>query len=143
MIRAAVGEGQPRSTHSGQAANVPFGESGRKSLCFSVWRNAADALGLGVKPCRNFGFWQPTAGDEFGRTQRGNNNAYCQDNEISWLNWDWGAEDQELHNFAQVGAKAAAAVHEPNISPSTKSRSQVDCSRAMSMKMARRIFRLS
>jgi isoamylase len=28
------------------------------------------------------------AGDELGRTQRGNNNAYCQDNEISWLDWD-------------------------------------------------------
>ena len=28
------------------------------------------------------------AGDEWGRTQRGNNNAYCQDNEISWLEWD-------------------------------------------------------
>jgi len=28
------------------------------------------------------------AGDEMGRTQRGNNNAYCQDNEISWLDWD-------------------------------------------------------
>ena len=28
-----------------------------------------------------------TAGDEFGRTQRGNNNAYCQDNEISWMDW--------------------------------------------------------
>jgi isoamylase len=28
------------------------------------------------------------AGDEIGHTQRGNNNAYCQDNEISWLNWD-------------------------------------------------------
>ncbi len=27
------------------------------------------------------------SGDEFGRTQRGNNNAYCQDNEISWLDW--------------------------------------------------------
>ena len=27
------------------------------------------------------------AGDEFGRTQQGNNNAYCQDNEISWLDW--------------------------------------------------------
>lgn len=27
-------------------------------------------------------------GDEFGRTQQGNNNAYCQDNEISWLDWD-------------------------------------------------------
>src|SRR5262249_32950075 len=28
------------------------------------------------------------AGDELGRTQRGNNNAWCQDNEISWLDWD-------------------------------------------------------
>jgi isoamylase len=28
------------------------------------------------------------AGDEFGRTQKGNNNAYCQDNEISWLDWE-------------------------------------------------------
>jgi len=28
------------------------------------------------------------AGDEMGRTQQGNNNAYCQDNEISWVNWD-------------------------------------------------------
>jgi pullulanase/glycogen debranching enzyme len=37
------------------------------------------------------------AGDEFGRTQRGNNNAYCQDNEISWL--DWSAVDSELLAF--------------------------------------------
>jgi len=29
-----------------------------------------------------------TAGDEFGRTQQGNNNAYCQDNAISWVDWD-------------------------------------------------------
>ncbi|MCC9175646.1 glycogen debranching protein GlgX [Arthrobacter sp. zg-Y179] len=29
-----------------------------------------------------------TAGDEIGRSQRGNNNAYCQDNELSWLHWD-------------------------------------------------------
>ena len=27
-------------------------------------------------------------GDEIGRTQQGNNNAYCQDNEISWFDWD-------------------------------------------------------
>ena len=27
-------------------------------------------------------------GDELGRTQRGNNNAYCQDNEISWMDWE-------------------------------------------------------
>ena len=29
-----------------------------------------------------------SGGDEIGRTQRGNNNAYCQDNEISWMHWD-------------------------------------------------------
>jgi isoamylase len=33
------------------------------------------------------------AGDEFGRTQQGNNNAYCQDNEISWLDWE-GIDDE-------------------------------------------------
>ncbi len=33
------------------------------------------------------------AGDEFGRTQQGNNNAYCQDNDISWI--DWQARDSE------------------------------------------------
>ncbi len=37
------------------------------------------------------------AGDEFGRTQQGNNNAYCQDNEISWLNWD--EKDDSLLEF--------------------------------------------
>jgi glycogen operon protein len=33
------------------------------------------------------------AGDERGRTQRGNNNAYCQDNELSWIDWEHGQED--------------------------------------------------
>lgn len=37
------------------------------------------------------------AGDEIGKTQHGNNNAYCQDNEISWL--DWQHADQEFQNF--------------------------------------------
>ena len=37
------------------------------------------------------------AGDEFGRTQRGNNNAYCQDSEISWL--DWAAIDDDERAF--------------------------------------------
>jgi len=39
------------------------------------------------------------AGDEFGRTQNGNNNAYCQDNEISWLDWD--NADEDLLSFTQ------------------------------------------
>ncbi|MDR1798367.1 MAG: glycogen debranching protein GlgX, partial [Bifidobacteriaceae bacterium] len=36
------------------------------------------------------------AGDEFGRTQRGNNNAYCQDSPISWLNWDLTDTQRDL-----------------------------------------------
>jgi isoamylase len=36
------------------------------------------------------------AGDEFGRTQHGNNNPYCQDNEISWINWDLKPWQQDL-----------------------------------------------
>ncbi|MDE2383346.1 MAG: glycogen debranching enzyme [Alphaproteobacteria bacterium] len=38
-----------------------------------------------------------TAGDEFGRTQNGNNNAYCQDNETTWL--DWSRRDQKLIDY--------------------------------------------
>jgi glycogen operon protein len=38
-----------------------------------------------------------TAGDEFGRTQQGNNNAYAQDNETTWL--DWEGRDRTLENF--------------------------------------------
>ncbi|MBW4464560.1 MAG: glycogen debranching protein GlgX [Pegethrix bostrychoides GSE-TBD4-15B] len=38
-------------------------------------------------------------GDELGRSQRGNNNGYCQDNEISWFNWDLINGNQDLVNF--------------------------------------------
>jgi isoamylase len=40
-------------------------------------------------------------GDEFGRTQRGNNNAYCQDNEISWLNWQRNEAQNRLFEFTR------------------------------------------
>ena len=36
------------------------------------------------------------AGDEMGRTQQGNNNAYCQDNDISWVQWDLSDEQRDL-----------------------------------------------
>jgi glycogen operon protein len=41
------------------------------------------------------------AGDELGRTQHGNNNAYCQDNEISWVNWSMDEEARSMFEFAQ------------------------------------------
>jgi isoamylase len=57
--------------------------------------------------CRNFlttlflsqGMPMLLGGDEFGRTQNGNNNAYCQDNEISWFNWQ--RRDNQLFEFTK------------------------------------------
>jgi glycogen operon protein len=41
------------------------------------------------------------AGDEMGRTQGGNNNAYCQDNEISWVDWDLATKSAGLIAFVK------------------------------------------
>jgi glycogen operon protein len=51
------------------------------------------------------------AGDEFGRTQRGNNNAYCQDNEISWLDWAQ-AQSPEGEALARYVARLLRIRHE-------------------------------
>jgi glycogen operon protein len=47
----------------------------------------------------SFGVPMLLGGDEFGRTQGGNNNAYCQDNETSWF--DWSATDEQLMAFTK------------------------------------------
>jgi glycogen operon protein len=52
-----------------------------------------------------------SGGDEMGRTQLGNNNAYCQDNEISWTNWSLDAAARELLAFTQ--RLIALRRHEP------------------------------
>ncbi|MET7436078.1 MULTISPECIES: glycogen debranching protein GlgX [Streptomyces] len=51
-------------------------------------------------------------GDELGRTQRGNNNAYCQDNEISWVDWDLTDEQRALAEFTRclIALRAAHPV---------------------------------
>ncbi|MFF0383137.1 glycogen debranching protein GlgX [Streptomyces sp. NPDC004286] len=47
-------------------------------------------------------------GDELGRTQGGNNNAYCQDNEVSWIDWDLDPEQRALADFTRrlIGLRA-------------------------------------
>ena len=49
-------------------------------------------------------------GDEFRRSQRGNNNAYCQDNEISWVDWSLLQRNSEVFQFA-CGAFALRRAH--------------------------------
>ena len=69
--------------------------------------NDESIVALRQKQVRNFlatlflsqGVPMIVAGDELGRSQGGNNNAYCQDNEISWLNWEKG--DSDLLTFSK------------------------------------------
>ncbi len=66
-----------------------------------------DILALRDRQVRNFlvtlffsqGIPMLLAGDELGRTQRGNNNSYCQDNEISWVDWDAAVARADLIEF--------------------------------------------
>ncbi|HEX5871240.1 MAG TPA: glycogen debranching protein GlgX, partial [Longimicrobium sp.] len=44
-------------------------------------------------------------GDEMGRTQHGNNNAYAQDNELAWVHWDLGERDREMLEFTRRVAR--------------------------------------
>jgi isoamylase len=66
-----------------------------------------DVLALRSRQCRamlttlllSFGVPMLLGGDEMGRTQQGNNNAYCQDNEIAWV--DWAQPDTALRDFTR------------------------------------------
>ena len=40
-------------------------------------------------------------GDEFGRSQHGNNNTFCQDNELTWYDWRWDTEQRALHAYTK------------------------------------------
>jgi glycogen operon protein len=60
------------------------------------------AMNMMVTLCLSSGSPMITAGDERGRTQRGNNNAYCQDNEVSWV--DWRPDDAWLDVYEVVKA---------------------------------------
>ena len=65
------------------------------ALRFRMMRNAAAVLFC------SRGTPMFLAGDEFGNTQFGNNNSYCQDNEISWLDWGLLEKNRELFEFFQ------------------------------------------
>jgi glycogen operon protein len=82
------------------------GESHNRSWNCGVEGETDDAAinALRLKQQRNFittlmvsqGVPMLAHGDELGRTQRGNNNVYAQDNEISWVNWDLDADQKDL-----------------------------------------------
>lgn len=83
------GESHNRSWNCG--AEGPTDDPGIRALREKQKRNFLTTLFLSQ------GVPMLVAGDEISRTQHGNNNAYCQDNEISWINWD--TADKELLGF--------------------------------------------
>jgi glycogen operon protein len=89
--------------------NNQDGDDHNNSYNFGVEGPAKDQkiLWLREKQQRNFlatlmfsqGVPMISHGDEYGRTQKGNNNAYCQDNDIAWFNWNWNESQQQLFEF--------------------------------------------
>lgn len=87
------------------------GESHNRSSNCGVEGDTDDAaiLALRARQRRNFmvtlllsqGVPMILAGDEMGRTQQGNNNTYCQDNELNWLPWELDESERELLKFVQ------------------------------------------
>jgi glycogen operon protein len=98
--------------------NEANGEDGRDGTDDNRSRNwgaegptdAAHVLRMRRRMRRNFlatlilsqGVRMILGGDELGRTQGGNNNAYCQDNETSWFDWNLSADDLELIEFVRL-----------------------------------------
>ncbi|MGW2346905.1 glycogen debranching protein GlgX [Streptomyces sp. NPDC001661] len=104
----ANGEGNRDGTHDNRAWNCGVeGETDDedvRALRRRQLRNLLTTLLLST------GVPMLVAGDEFGRTQRGNNNAYCQDNEISWVDWSL-LDDPGCRELFALTARLVALRH--------------------------------
>ena len=108
-LRDLVSYNEKRNDANGEGGND--GESHNRSWNCGVEGPTDDeqVLDLRARQQRNFmttlllsqGVPMVLHGDEMGRTQDGNNNGYCQDNEISWVDWDLDERQQQLLAFTQ------------------------------------------
>ncbi|MEO6999118.1 MAG: glycogen debranching enzyme, partial [Terracoccus sp.] len=109
-LRDLVSYNEKRNDANGEGGND--GESHNRSWNCGVEGPTDDeqVLELRARQQRNFmttlllsqGVPMVLHGDEMGRTQDGNNNGYCQDNEISWVDWDLDERQQQLLAFTQA-----------------------------------------
>lgn len=74
-------------------------------------RRSADVRALLGTLFASTGTIMLTAGDEFGRSQQGNNNAYAQDNRATWINWHHRDQDLAAHVTSLASARAAQLQH--------------------------------
>ncbi len=110
-------------TQKHNAANGEEGRDGTDANWSANWgeegpTDAPDVLELRDRVKRNLlatllfsqGVPMLLAGDEIGRTQRGNNNAYCQDNEVSWVDWRLTPREQELLRYTNSSWRFVARI---------------------------------
>jgi glycogen operon protein len=93
--REGNNDGSPDNHSWNCGVEGPTGDSDIKEMRQHQLRNLLSTLLLSQ------GTPMMVAGDEFGRTQQGNNNAYCQDNEISWVDWNLATENEKLLRFTR------------------------------------------
>ncbi|MBA2697204.1 MAG: glycogen debranching protein GlgX [Nocardioidaceae bacterium] len=92
-------EGGRDGTNDNRSCNCGVeGETDNKEILRLRHRQAANMLATLVL---STGVAMITAGDERGRTQGGNNNAFCQDNETSWLSWEENSSWAHLHGLVR------------------------------------------
>ena len=111
---------QNRDGH-GDNRSYNHGFEGRTEDDAVLARRAQTSRNLMASLMISLGVPMITAGDEIGRTQQGNNNAYCQDNPIAWIDWTphpgiarHAAEHQAVHPAAQgIPGPAAAVLPDP------------------------------
>ena len=105
----ANGEDNQDGTDNNRSSN--HGVEGETTDTKIVALRRRQAANLMATLCLSNGVPMITAGDERGRTQRGNNNAYCQDNEISWI--DWRRRRRVAGRLRDHPGRAAAAPRAP------------------------------
>jgi len=108
-LRDLVSYNEKHNEANGEGGND--GESHNRSWNCGVEgpTDDPDVLRLRAKQQRNFlttllisqGVPMIAHGDELGRTQQGNNNVYCQDNELSWIDWDLSQPQRHLLEFTR------------------------------------------
>lgn len=96
--------GENNSDGSNANYSVNFGVEGPSTNSQINQQRQRAALGLIGTLLMSMGTPMLQSGDEFGKTQNGNNNAYCQDNPTSWIDWSWMRTDIHSWQKQRFGA---------------------------------------
>ncbi len=105
--RHNLGNGESNRDGHGENFSWNNGAEGPSRDPVVLARRAADLRALLGSLFASTGTIMLTAGDEFGRSQQGNNNAYCQDNPLGWI--DWVRRDVALEDYVATLSAARAA----------------------------------